>query len=181
MNKKILAIGIVLIIVGIAMAIGGGEYFESSFISTSSSHYIEDKSTHLNISNNITVKSGYIVMIENAASNSGLVLHSNLSRVTNTTTLKSNEQKVTTSDSGLELFLGLKSGTYNYVYFNGSAAPRYGFITGSQFNNISALLIAGIFIGFAGLIVMIYGAIKKAKPKNPYADDDPYNIDNIKI
>lgn len=182
MNKKILVIGIAMLIIGIAMAAGGTEYFESSFTSSSSTHYSEIKSTGLNVSSNITVKSGYIVMVEGVVSNSGLVNYSDLSSVTNVTILKSVEQKVSESNSGLELFIGLKPGTYKYVYFNStSTAPQYGHITGSQFDAMAALILGGGFIGIVGFIVMIYGAIKKQKPKSPYAADDPYNIDNIKI
>jgi uncharacterized membrane protein len=183
MNKKILAIGVVMIIVGVAMFIGGAEYFDSSFTSSSSSHYTLNQTSNLFISNNITVKSGYIVMIEGASTNSGLVLHSNLSLVANSTALKSHEVKATDSDDGIEMFMELKSGTYNYIYANAtkSTAPAYGYITGSQFDLMAGLVIAGVLIGLIGFIVMIYGAIKKEKPKNPYAADDPYNIDNLQI
>ncbi len=183
MNKKILAIGVVMIIVGVAMFMGGAEYFESSFTSSSSSHYTLNKTSSFEVSNNITVKSGYIVMIDGAVTDSGLVSHSNLSLVANATALKSHEEKATDSDDGIEMFMELKSGTYNYVYKNStnSTAPTYGYITGSQFNVVAGLVIAGVLIGIIGFIVMIYGAIKKEKPKNPYAADDPYNIDNIQI
>ncbi|WP_337860309.1 hypothetical protein [Ferroplasma sp.] len=181
MIKKILVIGIVMMIAGVAVTMGGVGYFESSFNSVASTHYIESKTTGLYVSNNITVKSGYIVMIDGATSTSGLVLHSKLSNVTNPSTLKANETKITSSDSGIELFLGLKSGPYNFVYFNGTSSPKYAALTGSQLDIMAAFVIAGVIIGFAGFIVMIYGAIKKGKPKNPYAADDPYNIDNIKI
>ena len=70
MNKKILVIGIVMLIIGIAMAAGGTEYFESSFTDSSSTHYSEIKSTCLNVSSNITVKSGYIVIIDGTVSDS---------------------------------------------------------------------------------------------------------------
>jgi len=165
------------------MFIGGAEYFESSFTGSSSSHYTLNKTSSFDVSNNITVKSGYLVMIEGKASNSGLVTHSNLSLVTNATTLKSHEEKATDSDDGIEMFIGLKSGTYNYIYANGtnSTAPTYGYITGSQFDGMAGLVIAGVLIGIIGFIVMIYGAIKKEKPKNPYSADDPYNIDNIQL
>lgn len=182
MNKKILAIGVVMIIVGVAMFIGGAEYFESSFTGSSSSHYTLNKTSSFDVSNNITVKSGYLVMIEGKATDSGLVSRSNLSLVTNTTTLKSHEEKATDSADGIEMFIGLKSGTYNYIYNStNSTAPTYGYITGGQFDVMAGLVIAGVLIGIIGFIVMIYGAIKKEKPKNPYSADDPYNIDNIEI
>ncbi|WP_298276831.1 hypothetical protein [Ferroplasma sp.] len=182
MNKKILVIGIAMLIIGIAMAAGGTEYFEDSFKSSSSTHYTEIRATGLNVSGNITVKSGYIVMVDGAVSNSGLVNYSSLASVKNITTLNSVEQKASESDAGLELFIDLKPGTYKYVYFNStSTLPEYGHITGSQFDAMAALILGGGFIGIVGFIVMIYGAIKKQKPKNPYAADDPYNIDNIKI
>ncbi len=183
MNKKILAIGIVIIILGIAMAVGGTEYFESSFTSSSSSHYIQNKTTGLTASNAITVKSGYIVLIEGTVAKSGLVPHSKLANVTNLTSLASSEEKATDSDDGIELFLGLPSGTYNYIYANNttSSPPVYGYITASQFDGMAALAIGGVLIGIIGFIVMIYGAIKREKPKNPYSADDPYNIDNIKL
>ncbi len=181
MNKKILAIGLIMLIIGIAMAAGGTEYFESSFTGSSSTHYYEIRSG-LNVSNNITVKSGYIVIIDGAISNSGLVNYSSLASVKNVTALKSVEQKASESDAGLNLFIALKPGVYKYVYFNGtSSVPEYGHITASQFDSMAALILGGGFIGFVGFIIMIYGAIKKQKPKNPYAADDPYNIDNIKI
>jgi hypothetical protein len=56
MNKKILVIGIAMLIIGIAMAAGGTEYFEDSFKSSSSTHYTEIRATGLNVSGNITVK-----------------------------------------------------------------------------------------------------------------------------
>jgi len=183
MNKKILAIGIVMIILGIAMAAGGTEYFESSFNSVSNSHYTYNATTALNVSNPIHIKTGYLVLIEGSVGDSGLVTHSNLSMVTNLTALKSHEEKVTDSSDGIELFLGLPAGTYNYVYANNttSTAPTYGYITGGQFDTMAGLAVGGVLIGIIGFIVMIYGAIKKEKPKNPYAADDPYNIDNIKL
>ena len=182
MNKKILVIGIAMLIIGIAMAAGGTEYFESSFTNSSSTHYSEIKSTGLNVSSNITVKSGYIVIIDGTVSDSGLVNYSSLSSVTNATALKSVEQKASESDSGLALYINLKPGTYKYVYFNGtSTIPEYGHITGSQFDAMAALVLGGGFIAIVGFVVIIYGAVKKQKPKSPYAADDPYNIDNIKI
>ena len=182
MNKKILVIGIVMIIIGIAMAAGGGGYFESSFASNSNSHFIENKTTNLTVSNNITVKSGYIVLINGAIPSGELVSHSNLITVTNQTALKDKGYQPTESNAGISIFVGLNPGTYNYVYFNAtSSAPLYGYITGSQFDVVSALVIVGGLVGIAGFIVMIYGAIKREKPKNPYDPDDPYNIDNIKL
>ena len=182
MNKKILVIGIAMLIIGIAMLAGGVAYFENSFDSAHSTNFTENKKTDLYASNNITVKSGYIVMIENPVSNSGLVNYSSLASVKNASALKSAEQPVTDSSSTLQLYIDLKPGTYKYVYFNGtSKAPEYGYITGSQFNIIEGMVAGGVIIGLIGFIVIIYGAIKKQKPKNPYAADDPYNIDNIKI
>jgi hypothetical protein len=171
-----------MLILGIAMAAGGTEYFKSAFTDVSSSHFTENKTSGLNISNNITVKTGYIVMIDGAASNSGLVPHSKLSSITNITGLKSVKQKISGSKSGIELFTALPSGTYNYVYFNSTPkAHLYGYITGTQFDTMAALIVVGGLISIIGFIVMIYGAIKKERPKNPYDPDDPYNIDNIKI
>ena len=53
--------------------------------------------------------------------------------------------------------------------------------TAEAAEDLISMGVDGLRVGIAGFIVMIYGAIKREKPKNPYDPDDPYNIDNIKL
>ncbi len=182
MKRKIFLIGIVMIIIGIALVAGGIAYFEDSFSSHSSTSFTEYKATGLNYSKNMSLKAGTLLMIEDSASHSALIKSSNISSVKNDSDLSTfTAQSPTDTDDSIEIYIIASTGTYSYVYFNGTTVPHYSEISGSQYDTTAALVTPGILIGIIGLIIMIYGLVKKDKPKNPYASDDPYNIDNIKI
>ncbi len=176
MNKKILMIGLVLLIVGAALFFGG--IYSSD---TTLSNYSHSEFTLINnnehISSNITVKSGYYIIIEGATNTSGLVKTSELSKV-NATDFSSMVIKPSEHISSESIYLGLSSGAYTYVVFGSTSSIKYINAPGFSIEVGGVLVVVGIILGVIGLIIMIFGAIKK-EPKHP--SSDPYDIDNIQF
>jgi len=174
MNKKIFIIGLIILIIGAALFFGGLYSSETALTDYSHSHFTL-KNNDENISDNMSVPAGYYILIEGATGNSGLVKTSDLNKI-NATDLSSMEIKPSESISGESIYAGI-SGEYNYVVFGSSSSVKYIYAPGSSIELSGALVLIGIISGIIGFVIMIFGAIKKTKPKNP----DPYDIDNIQI
>ncbi len=177
MIKRIVIIGLVILILGGAMLFGG-IYINEGVVSRDSHTSISlyNSTTHEYISSNITIKPGYEVMVGGRpGSNAGLVNIKNLGSV-NSTNINSSAVGLSEQISSEKIYVNLPSGTYVYVMFNSSKPSiTYEYAALSTIETGGIMVIAGIIASIAGLVVMIVGAIKK--PKKPLKDI--YDIDSI--
>ncbi len=174
MNKRIFIIGLIILIIGAALFFGGLYSSETTLTDYSHSNFIL-KNSNEHVSDNMSIPAGYYIIIEGATGNSGLVKTSDLNKI-NATDLSSMEIKPSESISGESVYAGI-SGEYNYVVFGSSSSVKYIYAPGSSIELSGALVVIGMISGIIGFVIMILGAIRKTKPKNP----DPYDIDNIQI
>ncbi len=176
MIKRMVIIGLIILIIGGALFFGG-LYTSDQIIShnshTATSFY--NSTSHEYISSNITIKSGYEVLVEGGPSNAGLVNINRLSSV-NSTNVNSSTMQPSEHFSNEKVYVGLPSGTYVYVMFNSSKpSVIYEYATLSAVETGGFMVIAGVIAGIAGLAIMIVGTIRK--PKKPIKDI--YDIDSL--
>ncbi len=173
MRKKIAVIGLVILIVGIAMAAGG--YYETTSVLSHDLHTtVKAYNTTDNeyITGNMSISSGYELIVISNYTHEGLIKSSDLSKVNNNTTLAHYVITPTTSAADDHVYTGLAAGTYLFVAFN-TSTPVIGYeyapLTTIELGG--ALLIIGAIAAFIGFIVLIVGLVlRKKEPKNPVED-----------
>ncbi len=173
MRKKIALVGLVVLIIGIAMAAGG--YYETTSTLSHDLHTAvkSDPSNKTEyITNNMTMSSGYELIVTSNSTHEGLIKASDLSKVNSNASLGHYLIKPTSSAAGAEVYTGLAAGTYVFVAFNNTTPAigyEYASLTALQLGG--SLIVIGAIAAFIGFIILIVGLVlKKKEPKNPAED-----------
>jgi len=170
MRKKIAVIGLVILIVGIAMAAGG--YYETTSVGLHTAVTPDKFNSSAYMTNNVIVSAGYeVIMIANYT-HEGLIKASDLSKVNNITNLEHYEITPTSHTSDDRIYTDLPAGTYVFIAFtNNSAVIGYEYAPLTTIEIGASLLVIGGIAAFVGFIVLIIGLVlKKKEPENPVED-----------
>jgi len=171
MRKKIAVIGLVILIVGIALAVGGIQE-DKSLVHTTVKTDPYNTTTTGYMTDNITVSHGYEVLVISSDTHSGLIKASNLPKADNITNLEHYEITPTSHASDEMIYTGLPAGTYVFIAFNTSMPVityEYASLTTMEIGG--SLLVIGGIAAFVGFIILIIGLVlKKKKPENPVED-----------
>jgi len=171
MRKKIAVIGLVILIVGIALAAGG--YYETTSVGLHSAVKTDPYNiTTGYMTNNVTVSSGYEVIMISNDTHAGLIKVSDLSKANNITNLEHYEITPTSHTSNDRIYTDLAAGTYVFIAFNTSMPViTYEYAPLTTIEVGGSLLVIGGIAAFVGFIVLIIGLVlKKKKPENPVED-----------
>ncbi len=170
MRKKIAVIGLVILIVGIAMAAGG--YYETSTVALHTTVKTDPYNKTISMTDNITVSSGYEVIIISNYTHEGLIKASDLKNADNITNLEHYEIKPTTHTSDDRVYTDLPAGTYVFIASSTSTPSiSYEYASLTTIEIGGSLLVIGAIAAFVGFIVLIVGLVlKKKEPKNPVED-----------
>ncbi|MEM0139370.1 MAG: hypothetical protein QXZ44_01965 [Ferroplasma sp.] len=163
MRKKIAIIGVILIMLGIAMSLGGFMIIDKAPTATSISPYTKGEYN----TSCIYITGGDRLIVANPGSHSGLIPYKDLSKVTSSNLHNYSEPEHGTSSS-ME-FTGLNQGTYVFVIFSSVKPANFGYSleSPSEFFDLEFADYAfnsGILIFIGGIVVSLIGLI--LKPKN---------------
>ncbi len=165
MRKKIVIIGVVILIIGIAL-FAAGSYEGTHLLHRSVS---EIKSGEYK-TDNITLKSGYIMAVTSPPSVYGLIPINDIKIVNSTNINKYSLKPIVSSSTAVEyLANSTTAGDYTFVMFTSAVASTFTYEYGSfsTIEVIGVLALFGIIIGVIGFIVLIAGLILKPKQKEP--------------
>jgi len=174
MRKRMVIIGLILLVIGIAFVAGGiaGLRGTTSAIST----FTQPKTGEY-VSSEVVLNSTSTVVVRSPSSTGGLVTAQSLSEV-NPTSLATYALAANSTRGGSATYTGLKEGDYYYVIFTSSQPTTSLVIVGDLAKTIGSgiLALVGGVLFLAGLIVTIIGAIRKGdKPKqSPGMTDADY-------
>jgi len=170
MRTRTLAIGLIILVVGIALAGVGGYSLKNatttitSFTQPTAGEYI---SAELVLNNSV-------VVVRSPASVGGMVPTQDISAL-NSTNIDSYAVAYNSTAASSETYLGLK-GDFNYVVFSSVQPTTKIVVTGTLSETVSLglLVLAGIVCAIAGIIVAIVGALRKNPAKKVTNSDDAY-------
>lgn len=165
MRTRTLAIGLIVLVIGIVLAAAGGYNLRNStttvtsFTQPSSGEYVSAE----------LVLNDSIVVIRSPASVGGLVPNSDVTAV-NSSNIGSYAVADNSTAGSSQTYIGLK-GDFSYVVFSSSQPTTKIVLTGSLSRTIGSgvLVLAGIVCAIAGIVVTIWGAVRK----NPAAKAAP--------
>lgn len=167
MRKRLVIIGIILIMIGFAFTVAGSYGIIKNV--TLSTEVVQHASGEY-ISSKMIMNESSTLLVMGTTTNSGLIKASDLS-IVNESNLHSYEIQYNSKQGNTLLYEKL-TGEYYFVAFT-STAPnlQYAYGTGSlgQFLLSSMLTVLGPFILIAGIVVSVVGAIIKPK-KDPFDD-----------
>ena len=167
MRKKIVIIGLVLLIVGIALFYGGGVLGVKGL--SASPTFKELKTGEWN-STAVVVSSGELLVLTSSTNQTYLVHSSDIGVVSksNVKNYEINGTETTTGGVTTLEFTSITPGNYNIVAF-GSKAPSVTLIKNSINSLLLELLplIIGGVLGFVGFIVLIVGLVLRKKQLPP--------------
>ncbi len=168
MRKKLLLIGIIILVVGVVFA--AVDTFGAAHFTSSATLTLTKDSQGIFASKGIKVASGNIFTIESKSSSTYLVSFSDLSNVNSSNIAKYEVHPLTktVSDSITAFVYDNISGTFAVVSLSSSVST----VTTALITNsggvvaMALLLILGIVLAIAGVIVTILGAVLKPKNRN---------------
>ncbi|WP_337860388.1 hypothetical protein [Ferroplasma sp.] len=166
MNKKIVTVGVILLMLGIALGLAGFTTIDKAPVNTSIVTVQADKEyrTHT-----IIYCAGDILVVASPGNLSGIVALDNCSNVTNSSALHNYSISPSKTISGALEYTNLKTGEYRFVIFSNSTPDTgYSLETPTEHTNLIYADYAfefGILIFIGGVIVTIVGAIMKEKKK----------------
>jgi len=161
MNKRMVVIGVVILVIGVALIIGGAIgalgsiSIKTTFTQPHPGEYVSAEIV-LNTTSNLAVAS--------PAATGGVVSAQNLTQV-NSTNINTYAVPYNATAVGTEVYKSL-SGDYYYVAF-ASAQPNTKIVAtpqGSRVLLFAALLLLGVVLAIVGIIVAVVGAVKKTRP-----------------
>jgi hypothetical protein len=161
MNKRMVVIGVVILVIGAALVIGGAIgalgsiTIKTTFTQTRPGEYVSAEIV-LNTTSNLAVSS--------PAPTGGVVSAQNLPLV-DSTNINTYAVPYNTTAVGTEVYRSL-SGDYYYVAF-ASAQPNTKIVAtpqGSRVLLFAALLLLGVVLAIVGIIVAVVGAVRKTRP-----------------
>lgn len=170
MRARTLTIGLIILLVGIALAGVGGYSLKSkttrvtSFTQPAAGEYV---SSELVLNNNV-------VVVRSPATIGGIVPSQDVSAVSSSN-IDSYVVAYNSTAASSETYLGLR-GDFNYVAFSSSQPTTKITITGTLSETIAfgLLVLGGIVLVVAGIIVAILGAVRKNPAKKVTVSEDEY-------
>lgn len=165
MRRRLVIIGLVLLVVGVAL-FAAGSYGARSSLHTVSTLTERSPGEYVSPELNLTAEATISLVHAPASSSIGVITSENLSSV-NATNLAAKSIAPTASSSNTITYL-VGPGSFYVVYF-GSAAPSsltidYLYLTSSIAYGV--LVLAGMVLIAVGLILAVVGAILKPKPRS---------------
>jgi hypothetical protein len=165
-----LTIGLIILVVGIALAAVGGYSLKTkttsitSFTQPATGEYV---SAELILNNNV-------VVVRSPATVGGMVSSQDISAV-NSTNIGSYAVAYNSTAASSETYLGLR-GDFNYVVFSSAQPTTKIEVTGTLSETVTfgLLVLGGIVCAIAGVIVAIVGAVKKNPAKRAEISEDEY-------
>ena len=170
MRARTLTIGLIILVVGIALAVVGGYRLKNttttmtSFTQPTAGEYVSAE----------MVLNDSVVVVRSPASVGGMVPAQDVSRV-NPTDIASYAVPYNSSAASSETYLGLR-GDYNYVDFSSVQPTTNIVITGTLLETIASglLVLIGIVCAIAGIVVVIVGAVRRNPTKKATSPEDEY-------
>ena len=169
-RTRTLTIGLIILVVGIALAAVGVYSLRNattsitSFTQPAAGEYV---SAELVLNNSV-------VVVRSPAAVGGMVPSQDVSAV-NSTNIGSYAVPYNSSAASSETYLGLR-GDFNYVVFSSVQPTTKIEVTGTLSETITRglLVLGGIVCVIAGIIVAIVGAVRKNPAKEATISDDEY-------
>ena len=170
MKTRTLTIGLIILVVGIALAAVGGYSLKNTTTSITS---FTQPTTGEYVSAELVLNDS-IVVVRSPASVGGMVPAQDVSAV-NSTNIGSYAVAHNSSAASSETYIGLR-GDFNYVVFSSVQPTTNIVVTGSISGTIRSglLVLAGIVLVIAGVIVAAMGALRKNPAKKVTNSDDEY-------
>jgi len=167
---RTLTIGLIILVVGIALAAVGGYNLKNtttsitSFTQPSAGEYVSAE----------LVLNDSVVVVRSPASVGGMVPARYISEV-NSTDIGSYAVPYNSTAASSDTYLGLR-GDFNYVFFSSVQPTTKIVVTGTLLGTISSglLVLAGIVCVIAGIIVIIVGALRKNPAKKTTNSENEY-------
>jgi hypothetical protein len=161
MNKRMVTVGVVILVIGIALVAGGAIgalgsiSIKTTFTQPHPGEYVSAEIV-LNTTSNLAVAS--------PAALGGIVSAQNLINV-NSTNISAYAVPYSASAAGTEVYKSL-SGDYYYVAFASSQPDTKIVATplGSRILLFGALALLGVVLVIVGIIIAVVGAVKKTRP-----------------
>jgi hypothetical protein len=169
-KTRTLTIGLVVLVIGIALAAVGEYSLKSatmsitSFTQPTAGEYVSSE----------LVLNDSVVVVRSPASVGGMVPTQDISTV-NSTNIDSYAVADNSSAASSDTYIGLR-GDYNYVVFSSVQPTTKIVVTGAFSRTVSSglLVLAGAACVFAGVIVTLVGALRKNRAKKVTNSDDDY-------
>jgi len=169
-RTRTLTIGLVILVVGIALAATGGYILKSrtttitSFSQPTPGEYVSAE----------LVLNDSVVVVSSPGSVGGMVPSQDIGVVTSTN-IGSYAVAHNSTAASSETFLGLR-GDFNYVVFSSVLPTTKIVVTGTLSETVTSglLVLGGIVLAIAGLVVTIVGAVRKNTAKKTTNSEDEY-------
>jgi hypothetical protein len=169
-RTRTLTIGLIILVVGIALAVVGGYSLRSkttsitSFTQPTAGEYV---SAELVLNNNV-------VVVRSPATVGGMVPSQNISAVTSTN-IGSYAVAYNSTAASSETYLGLR-GDFNYVVFSSVQPTAKIEVTGTLSEDVTSglLVLGGIVLVIAGIIIAIVSAVRKNPANKSTISEDEY-------
>jgi multisubunit Na+/H+ antiporter MnhB subunit len=169
-KTRTLTIGLVVLVVGIALAAVGGYSLKSrttsvtSFTQPAAGEYVSAE----------LVLNDSVVVVRPPASVGGMVPAQDVS-VVNSADIGSYAVRYNSTAASSETYIGLR-GDFNYVVFSSVKPTTKIEVTGTFLETVTSglLVLVGIVCVVAGIIVAIVGALRKNPVKKAINSDDEY-------
>lgn len=170
MRTRTLAIGLIILVIGIALAAVGGYSLRSkttsmtNFTQPSAGEYV---SAELVLNNNV-------VVVRSPAAIGGMVPSQDVSAV-NSANIDSYTVAYNRTAASSETYLGLR-GDFNYVAFSSVQPTTRIEVTGTLSETVTfgLLVLGGVVLVIAGIVVAIVGAVRKNPNKKTAISDEEY-------
>jgi len=169
-RTRTLTIGLIVLVVGIALAAVGGYSLKNSTMSITS---FTQPAAGEYVSAELVLNDS-VVVVRSPASTGGMVPAQDVNAV-NSTNIDSYAVASNSTAASSETYLGLR-GDFNYVAFSSAQPTTTIVVTGTLSGTIASglLVLAGIVCAIAGIIVAIVGALRKNLAKKATNSDDEY-------
>ena len=161
--KRMVAIGAVVLAVGIVMVIGGAVgalgslTIKTSFAQPQPGEYVSAE---------ISLNTTSTLVVSSPAASGGVVHAQDLNSV-NSTNINNYAISYNTSGAGSDIYSSL-SGDYYYVAFSSTQPNTKIVVTqGSLATTYGGLALLGIVLAISGVIVMVIGVRQKRRPQGP--------------
>jgi hypothetical protein len=169
-RTRTLTIGLIVLVVGIALAAVGGYNLRNStttittFTQPTPGEYV---STEL-------VLNDSVVVVRSPPSVGGMVPAQDIGKVTSAD-IGSYAVPYNSTAASSDTFIGLR-GDFNYVVFSSAQPTTKIVVTGTLLGTVGSglLVLGGIVCAIVGVVVVIIGAVRKSPAKKATNSDDEY-------
>ena len=170
MRARTLTIGLIILVVGIALAVVGGYRLKNttttmtSFTQPTAGEYVSAE----------MVLNDSVVVVRPPASVGGMVPAQDVREV-NSTDIGSYAVPYNSTAASSATYIGLR-GDFNYIVFSSAQPSTKIVITGTLLGTIASglLVLSGIVCVIAGIIVTVVGAVRKNPVKKVSSEDEYY-------